>query len=243
MMRTLSPALFLLALAACGGPGNEELQPFSSSEAPKQLHVEHLRLQYAPSFVPGSSELGFDEANRLEAFLDQAAVRPNDRVYVATPPGDTLAAVRVGRLVRLLDQRGVGVQTIPPPPVGVPPNHVLMLVDRYVVTPPSCPDWSGDPATGHANVPGSNYGCTTVTNLGLMLDNPRDLVMGRSLAPAEGNPPLGAMQRYRTDQVKPFITQNGGGAPGGGAAGSAQAAAGMAGAIGAAVGGGSTPGQ
>ena len=116
----------------------------------------------------------------------------------------------------LLSRRGLGAETMAVPPSGVAPDHLLVLLDRYVVTPPACPDWSDSPNTPHSNVPGSNFGCATASNFALMVDNPRDLMVGRTLAPGEGDPALGAVQRYRNEAVKPLIGASAsGGAPGG----------------------------
>ena len=57
-----------------------------------QLHVDRVRVQYAVAFAPGTSELPAGEALRLETFLDQASLRPDDHVYVASPSGDPLRA-------------------------------------------------------------------------------------------------------------------------------------------------------
>ena len=58
----------------------------------------------------------------------------------------------------------------------------------YLVTLPPCPDWSRQSGTDFANLPHSNFGCATQTNLGLMIAEPEDLVRGRKLAPADGDP-------------------------------------------------------
>jgi pilus assembly protein CpaD len=73
------------------------------------------------------------------------------------------------------------------------------------VTPPNCPDWT-KPAygAGHSNAMPSNYGCADVTNLGLMIADPRDLVIGRTLGPAEGNPATAAVLRYRECKTRPL---------------------------------------
>jgi type IV pilus biogenesis protein CpaD/CtpE len=56
-----------------------------------------------------------------------------------------------------------------------------------------------------------------------MLDDPRDLMQGRKAGPADADPALGAVARYRADTVKPFVSS---GAAGGGAGGGAAAGAG-----------------
>jgi pilus assembly protein CpaD len=196
------PFLFaVLLLGACQTPP-EELPP---PEPVASLQVSHVRVQYAAAYSPGQTALGQNEATRLEAFLDQAGLRSGDKVYVSLPNGDLLAAARIGRMAALLAQRNIGAETVAAPATGLAANHMLVMVDRYVVTPPACPNWSDSPTTPHDNTPNSNYGCATLSNLAEMIDNPRDLEMGRPLGPADADPGLHAIQRYRSDQVKPFL--------------------------------------
>lgn len=219
---TIVPMLLAVALAGCDTT-DVSMAP---AETGKTVNVERVRVQLAAAYAPGTTDLPLTEARRLQTFLDQSGMRPNDHAYVAVPAGDPLAAARVGRLAETLSRRGIGIERVPPPE-GVEANHLLLMVDRYVVTPPACPDWSGSPQTPHTNTPSSNFGCATMTNFALMVDSPRDLLTGRALGPATGDQPLGAVQRYRTDQVKPLLSvgQSGGqaGAPG---AGQSQAAPG-----------------
>ena len=238
-LRPLVPLLAALALAACGSSEPE----FTPPNPVASLHVDRVRVQYAASFAAGSSELPYAEAMRLETFLDQASLRPDDRVYITSPGGDALATARVDRIKALLARRGVSTVAVAPPPEGIAPNHIVVLADRYVVTPPSCPGWSDSPATGHDNTPNSNFGCATLNNFALMVDNPRDLMTGRALGPADAEPTIESVERYRTGQVKPFITTSTGSqapssasAPSGAAPSSSGAAPSSAGAASSATG-------
>jgi pilus assembly protein CpaD len=193
--------LTVLLLGACQTP-TAELPP---PEPVASLQVSHVRVQYAAAYSPGQTDLGQGEATRLETFIDQAGLRSGDKVYVALPNGDLMAAARIGRMAARLAQRNIGAETVAAPATGLAANHMLVMVDRYVVTPPACPNWSDSPETPHDNTPNSNYGCATLSNLAEMIDNPRDLEMGRPLGPADAEPGLHAIQRYRSDQVKPFL--------------------------------------
>ncbi len=214
----LTMVLAAAALEGCAAP-EADVAPV---ETAKTIKVDRVRVQLSPAYAPGGTELPVAETRRLESFLDQAHVRPNDHVYVAAAPGDRLAAARIRQLGALLMRRGIELETVPPPD-GIEPNHLALMVDRYVATPPACPDWSGSPMTPHDNVPGSNFGCATMNNLAQMVDNPRDLMEGRALGPADAEPASDAVKRYRAGQVKPLLGAQGAsggasGAPGGGAA-------------------------
>lgn len=212
MVRRIIPALIACALAACQQPLVSDAD-LDNGDVTKPIHVERVRVQYAAAFPAGATDLPYDEALRLEAFLDQAGVRPHDQVFIAAPPDDSMAAARTGRIAAVLAQRSVGLVPMTPPPRDVAPNHLLILVDRFVATAPQCPNWSGSPATGHDNMPGSNFGCADANDLAEMVANPRDLMDGRTLGPADAEPTLDAILRYRTGAVKPLLSASQQGAP------------------------------
>lgn len=232
----LVTTIFAAALAGCAAPDLD----IAPAETGKTINVERVRVQFSPAYAPGGTELPVAETRRLETFLDQARLRPNDRVYVASAAGDPLAAARIGRLGAQLARRGIGLEQVAPPPAGVQPNHVMLMADRYIATPPACPDWSGSPATPHVNTQSSNFGCATMNNLALMVDNPRDLMMGQELGPAGAEPAIDAVKRYRAGQVKPLLSSQQSAGPTG-AAGASSAA--MSGGSGGGGGGGSSTGQ
>ena len=95
-------------------------------------------------------------------------------------------------------------------PDSVPANTLLVVVERYVVTPPDCPNWTKSSSDDHDNSQTSNFGCSTVTNLGLMVANPRDLVIARQLGPASAAQAGLAIQRYRSGQTAPLPSDTAG---------------------------------
>lgn len=70
---------------------------------------------------------------------------------------------------------------------------------------PDCPDWRTSPITTFSNTQQGNFGCATVTNLGLMLENPRDLEQGASggYLPPHPDRSADAITRYRTELSGP----------------------------------------
>ncbi|MGH6886966.1 MAG: CpaD family pilus assembly lipoprotein, partial [Geminicoccales bacterium] len=80
-------------------------------------------------------------------------------------------------------------------------RRVEVVLERYLVTLPACPDWSRESGTDFDNLPLSNLGCATQTNLGLMIAEPKDLVRGRPLGPADGIQQAEGIVRYRTGKV------------------------------------------
>lgn len=84
-------------------------------------------------------------------------------------------------------------------------SGVKVIIERFVVIPPSCSNFSqqiGDAQQAYAH---SNYGCATEANLGMMVANPRDLLRGRERAPYNGAVMAAGVNRYRRDDIKPIL--------------------------------------
>ncbi len=86
----------------------------------------------------------------------------------------------------------------------MPPNTLLVVVERYIVTPPDCPNWTKSSSGDHDNAATSNFGCSNVTNLGLMVADPRDLVIARQLGPGSAAQAGLAIQRYMAGKTAPL---------------------------------------
>lgn len=235
IMIKMNVAILGLAIALGIAGCTPEAEHWVGGESPKRLHVDHLRMKFIATFAPDSADLSKTEIAKLDAFLDQSGVRHSDHVYIEASPDDPMAATRIGQLAQELDRRGLGAQAVPADADGPTANQLIVLVDRYVVSLPDCPNWTLPPANDHGNEVASNFGCATTTDLGLMIDDPRDLVIGRTMGPADANPAIDAVARYRDDKSKPLAGSGGGTGTGGVTAGAG------AGATGGAGGGGATP--
>jgi pilus assembly protein CpaD len=198
------PLLCAGAVLLVGAGCTPSTSEWSPSEAPKSARVEYVRLQHVAAFKPGSADLATGEAEKLRRFLDQAQVNAEDHVFLEPGSEDRLTASRIGRLSKAMAEKGVGAQTLPAmsADAALGADKVDIVVERYVVMPPDCPNWTSPAVGEHSNQPGSNFGCATATNLGLMVADPRDLVIGRTLGPAEGDAALAAVKRYRLGKVK-----------------------------------------
>ncbi len=212
-------------LAACDSPAE-----WSAAEAPRNLRVDFQRLTHTAGFAASATQLAQGEQESLGAFLQAAQVTTDDPVYLEGAPGDRLGAARIGALARDLTRQGYSVATLPAEPDAVPKNALLVVVERYVVTPPDCPNWTKSQSDDHENAQNSNFGCSDATNLGLMVADPRDLVIARQLGPAGAAQAGLAIQRYRAGQTSPlnpttagttynFSVNQSGGAPSGGSTG------------------------
>jgi pilus assembly protein CpaD len=218
----------LLMLAACAAE-------YSKTEAPAQLRVDGAGSRFEVAFVGGSDRLSSSDVARLDRMVLAGNIRPSDLVEIgaAGPPG--LAERRAQAISRELLRYGIVTHTLVLD--AVPANHAIVSIGRYAVTFPDCPNWSQPPNADFTNAYSSYWGCSTATNLGLMVANPADLVSGRPFSGPVAQTASNAMQRYLTDRVKnppnptpsPFGGGGGGGGGEGGGGGGAGGAAGGAG--------------
>ena len=187
------------ALQACDAPGE-----WSAVEAPRQLRVDFQRMTHTATYAPDATQLAPGEQESLASFLQVAEVTTDDRVYLEPTNNDRRNASRISALARELSRRGYVVATLPPGRDAVPPNTLLVAVERYVVTPPNCPNWTKSPSGDPENAASSNFGCANMTNLGLMVADPRDLVIGRDMGPESAVQAGLAIQRYREGKTSPL---------------------------------------
>jgi pilus assembly protein CpaD len=172
----------------------------------KEAKANPTQFGHDVTFDDDATLLLTPERDRLDAFLGRLEADRTDRVFLASAAGadpaiaerrqQTVAAYLMKKGLRvypMLTDFGAG---------GPPANAVRVLVRRYVVTLPPCPDFTKYPGHTFDNQVHSNWGCATATNLGMMIANPADLAEGRSLGPADGHMAAEAVGRYHRGETK-----------------------------------------
>lgn len=204
------PALAVLVLVVVAACTPQSAQ-WSPQQSPKENKVLYLRQTHMARFEPGSDRLSQEERRRLTAFMRRQAAGYGDRITVTTaadpthPDSQRLASRRGDAVAAYLDRLGIRatVRAKPDPDPG-PRDAVTVVIGRYVVIPPACPDWTkradGDPG----NTQSSNFGCATATNLGLMVADPADLLVGRRAPVSDGERAARAIDRYRRGEETPL---------------------------------------
>lgn len=153
-----------------------------------RVTVDQVRVTLA--FPDAGRHLPDSERRRLMAFLQGSGARPGDRVHVigsslddpATVQARTRAIAPVLAALRLAP-------SVPTNDLGLndpAPGTLSLILRRYAVTVPGCPDMSDSLLGNFDNRTHSNFGCATAVNLGLMVEDPHDLLRGRDLGPMEG---------------------------------------------------------
>ena len=214
-----------LAIIAACAPENSNWSPVQS---PKRNSVKWISFEHEVRFAAGDV-LSDGERERLQAFLARHKAGHGDDVMVGadgarTSNREILSAARREAAVlgefRDLVLRPHMMPDVPAASAWT--GGIKVVLGRFVVVPPKCPDWSkpsdGDPN----NTVSSNFGCATATNLGLMVADPADLVGGRAPGPAAGAVGARLYRAYReggqqqAPAITPLVIQSGvGGGTGG----------------------------
>ena len=85
---------------------------------------------------------------------------------------------------------------------------VSLVLSRYTVTPPECPAWDDLLENYVSNGPTMPLGCANARNLNVMVEDPRDLLVGRTTGPTDAGHEVKAIERYMEDKVKPLPSNN-----------------------------------
>ncbi|RMF11602.1 MAG: hypothetical protein D6763_02640 [Alphaproteobacteria bacterium] len=204
--------LFTLGFALAAAAGLSACMPqqsqWAGNETAMRNTVDLVRVAHDVAFEDEEKAVSDTQATRLAAFLRETGLDYGDRLFVDIPEdrdgrANPIDQDRAKAVIAHLGRLGYDVYAKPLPYGAVPPeNTVRIVVERYVVTPPKCPDWRQPAYPNFENAPSSNWGCANVTALGLMVANPRDLVEGREYRPTDGGNAAAAVRRYREDKIK-----------------------------------------
>jgi len=179
--------------------------------APHKATANKISYSHTVEFNARDSRLSVDERERLDAFLAKVSVKPRDN-FILLGGGDNgrLAERRRATVRAFMELREVKTNTPATPLTSTDiTDTVRVLISRYVVTLPRCPDMSDDPTSSRSNQPYSNFGCATAANLGLMIARPEDLAKGRNMGAADGEYMVRSIQAYRAGETKALLGESG----------------------------------
>ena len=197
----------IVGLAGCAENMAEQKGVRVSTEMPRNK-VERLLWPHSVAFAGGQKDLDAGQLAALAEAVRTAGGAETLHVRIAAPPAEGRSAAAVAAQRAALDKalRRLGVAPDRIASGGEPSalkGTFALSLERYTVTVPSCPDWSQPLGRVDARQVGSNWGCATAANLGMMAADPRDLAIGRDLAPHDAVHAVNGIDRYHGDKVYP----------------------------------------
>jgi len=207
--KNFSPALLLSLLAGgllggCSG-ALQEYNPWKYGEW-RQIrerpinHVEMVSMEHVVAFSENAIRLDQAEFSRMIQFLENSSIKSTDEIAIHAPAfasgtGAQVTRARLDFLQREFLVRGLPTRVFHSR-AGIPlsgTDQIAVVVHRAIAMAPDCT--ASDPIM--AGRPSWTPGCTTNASLGLMIADPRDLVRGRPIAPADGVAASKAVEGYR----------------------------------------------
>jgi len=207
----LAVLVVVLFTAGCGA----DTTFWTPAASPKVNKVALTHLSHDVFFPAAAVDAESSGLGGLDAFVARHQVGYGDRIYVVASASnpDPVATRRAEGVARHLARRGLDATILASAEwAGAPAsgNGVRVLVHRFVVVAPRCPDWRKPANADYGNTQASNFGCADAVNLGMMLADPRDLVEGRTMEGASGDAAAAAVKRYRDGKVMPLDTSGAG---------------------------------
>lgn len=190
-----------------------ETAKWTPAESPKKNKVERVVLTYVVSYPAGTNAIAVVEKKKLQQFLRDNVARPSAVLITLYEYGEN-SEKRIKEIKRELIKHGVSHKFIivdynrKGERCQNSPTEIEIVVEKYLVIPPACSDFSqqiGDAKQGYNS---SNYRCAVETNLGMMVANPLDLIQGRPQDPAVGSVMSAAVTRYLEGRITPLLSSS-----------------------------------
>lgn len=214
LLKTSLLAAVAILPALLGGCEERRLMTYATwkqTDAFEEPQAMVQQLTHTVRFKANSAELTSAEKAALLQFIDRQGIQPGTKVVLRSETAkETEAATvsdRLAALRRVLAGRSFQVEMAPPNPTGKA-EEVSVVAYKMSVSPIACEGYNAPIALDQEWRPVWNMGCYNATNLGLMLENPADLVAGRPLPPADGEGQTLSIQRYRTGQTYPPVNED-----------------------------------
>ncbi len=186
-------------------------KPGYTDRLTKQLEVMPAELTHVVAFHPSQTMLDEDEEQHISAFIDQIHPSQVSHVIIESDQDHPAADKRSQSITQLLHRAGWRHVPIDHAPrrasIGPLTEHDESMMQQTIVrihyrnvNLPKCPDWAHGAGAGNMhNLPGANFGCSTVSNLGRMVANPGDLIHSPyGKAQSDGTNAMLSIHRYHS---------------------------------------------
>jgi pilus assembly protein CpaD len=203
-------------LAGC----TPDIAEWTPAESPKENKVDRLVFSYFFHYPAHAEHMKPEEKRKLNQFLRDHAPSPY-AVNVTIQERGGHSEKRIKDVERELLKYGIPQDFITvdydglEPPCPAHQKHhthknggdsgVELIVERYIVIPPSCANFSRQLGDAQQAYNSSNFGCAYEANLGMMVANPRDLIRGRERGAYDGKVLAAGVNRYENDKIKAIL--------------------------------------
>lgn len=198
-MFTKLPKLLCIGIAALSVTAcNSTTHKYAGVETMKRNAVEHARLTQRIDTRLENGSLSGSAKTQINAFLAISQARYGDVFSLDTGDEGDAGQAKRQAVGQYLAGHGVRLQDGEVITNSVPGEfEAVLVIDRYVVTPPSC-HGSVHTRQTPVNQASPGFGCASRSNLGIMVANPRDLIIANEFAGPNAQTAAKAARDYRT---------------------------------------------
>ncbi|MBF0168080.1 MAG: hypothetical protein HQL45_10660 [Alphaproteobacteria bacterium] len=205
-MTPLSSRLFALSLlgwlAACGADDGDW-------RVNQRLVVERRPVSLSLA-IQDDTVIRPEDMSRLQSFVDIYFHRGEAPVSLTVATGEEdesgeIARQRAAKLAELLNAMGVeadGIRiSLSKSSLPFPEGSARLGYDVYAVRVPQCGDWNDNSSFSPLrNDPSPSFGCSVTRNIGLMVDNPRDLIRPHAMDGRDATRGATIIGKYRAGE-------------------------------------------
>jgi pilus biogenesis lipoprotein CpaD len=199
MLKTL-PCMMLLALGACSSTMDlQGLDPVDYyAQNPKKNKVDTRTETVTVYVAPAVGGRSGAAENALQKQMPRVSMAAVDSIQVELSPHDMKDTKRRAYIAKLLRHLGYDKGDVMFEPSDSVRNlHANITMIYAVVVSPDCPDWKRSPNNTHSNTRQGNFECANEVNIGLMVEDPRDLEQGAGAVRMDTTRAARAIQTYR----------------------------------------------
>jgi pilus assembly protein CpaD len=146
---------------------------------PIENKVETRQFVQIVQFAKNADSLSESQLAFLKKDLEQISIKGAEIINLQVSPSDLYKKQRIHYLSKILHGLGYSLPINISSSKDVEVDEVALDITYAAVVTPDCPDWKKSPVTTYSNSTTANFGCADTVNLGLMVDDPHDLVVGK----------------------------------------------------------------
>ena len=208
-------------LSAC----TPQVAKWTPAETPKQNQVQRIVHEHYIKMPAHDPKLSKAEKKALHSFLTKNVSNPYAvTAYLEEYGGHSDERVKAVKSV--LRDYGIRKDHIIVDEMDIKEagmgSGLRLVVEGFVAIPPNCMNWTEELGEAKGAYTHSNFGCADAINLGMMVSDPRDLVVGRETGAYDGTRHALDVKMYQEDKVKALKVEqvgsdssSGGGSSGG----------------------------